>query len=322
LFFDKPIWDLPDIHQNRSHLWHKKYSLPFTKILGRFACIVTSKILGIGSAERAWGDVKHLKTNKRSHLSPEAVKMQSTLYGAACVEKAESKRSESLEVKREILEWDEEDLAKLGLDRYGIDVENLQLAAQEVPKRQFRAYQEGWEKEACVSKDPVEKRKIMEKYGGLMLWDEDSKEAKTIHPRELWWSNSRNDKGWQLIVITDKFDLDKDVEAGNNDDEWEPWSLDEDTSDLHFCMRKYYRKFPSEVVECYSTKALIVKDKADDPEFEEDVAKMPDHLKPTALSYDKNDSNKGSGDELSSGSESSTELGENNNDDDDEEDDD
>jgi hypothetical protein len=36
--------------------------------LGAFACIVCSKLLGIGSAERSWGGVKHLKTNKRSHI--------------------------------------------------------------------------------------------------------------------------------------------------------------------------------------------------------------------------------------------------------------
>jgi hypothetical protein len=290
--------------------------------LGKFACIVTSKILGIGSAERAWGDVKHLKTNKRSHLSPEAVKMQSTLYGAACVEKAEIKMSESLHVKRELLVWDDEDLAKLGLDQYGMEVGNLKLAAQEVPKRQFRAYKEEWENIACVSKDPVQRRKLLEKYGGLMLWDVDNKVAKTIHPRELEWSKRRTDKGWQLIAITEKFDLDKDLNEGNNENEWEPWSLDQHTSDLHFCMRKYYRKFPSEVVECYSTKTLIVNDKAEDPEFNDDVAKMPNHLKHSALSYDKNDSNKGSGDESSNDGDSSTELGENKSDNDDDDDDD
>ena len=40
------------------HLWHKKYSLPSTKVLGFVAFRVTSKILGIGSAERSWGYVK------------------------------------------------------------------------------------------------------------------------------------------------------------------------------------------------------------------------------------------------------------------------
>ena len=73
------IWNAADIREGNSHMWHKKHSLRYTKILGRLACRVTSKILGIGAAERSWGDVKHLKTNKRSHLSSSRVKKQATL---------------------------------------------------------------------------------------------------------------------------------------------------------------------------------------------------------------------------------------------------
>ena len=42
-------------------MWHQEYSLPFTKVLVFVACIVTSKVLGIGAAERSWGDVKTIK---------------------------------------------------------------------------------------------------------------------------------------------------------------------------------------------------------------------------------------------------------------------
>jgi len=51
-----------------SRLWHKMYSFQYTTWLGKFACHVTSKILGIGAAELNWGEVKHLKTDKWSHL--------------------------------------------------------------------------------------------------------------------------------------------------------------------------------------------------------------------------------------------------------------
>ena len=46
------------ISDGNSHIWHHKYSLPSTKVIGFVACRVTSQILGIGSAERSWGDVK------------------------------------------------------------------------------------------------------------------------------------------------------------------------------------------------------------------------------------------------------------------------
>jgi hypothetical protein len=55
-----------DVRSGASHIWHSKNSLRYTKVFGQLACRVCSKILGIGSAERAWGDVKHLKTNKKA----------------------------------------------------------------------------------------------------------------------------------------------------------------------------------------------------------------------------------------------------------------
>ena len=58
------IWNSKDICDFNSHLWHKKYSLPSKKVLGFVACRVTSKILGIGSVEHSWGDVKKIKSGK------------------------------------------------------------------------------------------------------------------------------------------------------------------------------------------------------------------------------------------------------------------
>ena len=66
---DEFICKSKDISDRNSHLWHQKYSLPFTKVLGFFACRVTSKVIGIGAAERSWGDVKTIKSGKRSAIS-------------------------------------------------------------------------------------------------------------------------------------------------------------------------------------------------------------------------------------------------------------
>jgi len=82
------MWNSTDALNGNSFLWHKKYSVPYTRYLGRFACCVCSKILGIGSVERNWGEVKHLKTNKRSHLSAERTKKQATIFGSDCAERA------------------------------------------------------------------------------------------------------------------------------------------------------------------------------------------------------------------------------------------
>lgn len=85
-----------DIINLKSYIWHKKESVRYTNIFGKFACRVCSKFLGIGSAERSWGDVKHLKTNKRSHLSGDRVKKQATIFGTSCIELARYQREMAL----------------------------------------------------------------------------------------------------------------------------------------------------------------------------------------------------------------------------------
>ena len=66
---DEFIWKIKYISDGNSHLWHQKYSLPFTKVLGFAARRVTSKVLGIGAEERSWGDVKTIKYGKISSIS-------------------------------------------------------------------------------------------------------------------------------------------------------------------------------------------------------------------------------------------------------------
>ena len=40
--------------ETKAYKWHYKYSYHQTKVLGRLACLVLLKILGIGTAERNW----------------------------------------------------------------------------------------------------------------------------------------------------------------------------------------------------------------------------------------------------------------------------
>ena len=112
------IWNSQDLVDNKTYMWHKKYSLDVIKYLGKLACRVTSKIMGIGSAERSWGDVKHIKTGKRSHLSPEVTKMQATLYGARCCAEANIRHENMLKATSGELTdaWgDMDDFYELGL---------------------------------------------------------------------------------------------------------------------------------------------------------------------------------------------------------------
>ncbi len=59
-------WATPDISSGRSHVWHEKYSIPYTQVLGYVACHVTSKLCGIGPAERGWAAVKKQSRTSKS----------------------------------------------------------------------------------------------------------------------------------------------------------------------------------------------------------------------------------------------------------------
>ena len=63
------IWKSKYIRDGNNPLWHQKYSRPCTKVLGFVLFRVISKIIGVGTEERYWGDVKKIKYIKRSDIS-------------------------------------------------------------------------------------------------------------------------------------------------------------------------------------------------------------------------------------------------------------
>ena len=56
---------------------------------------MTSKILGIGNAERAWGAVKQQKSGRHEHLSGPNTKRQATIFAKACIDDAKLRRLHS-----------------------------------------------------------------------------------------------------------------------------------------------------------------------------------------------------------------------------------
>jgi hypothetical protein len=140
------IYEDPDLH-DKPHIWHKTNSVPYTTIFGLLACRVCSKIVGIGSAERAWGAVKKLKDNQRSHLGAESVMKQSTLYGAYCSQKAQEKKKDT---GGTITCWQEDDFKSLGLDKYLVDIDLVIGKIKET--RTFFAFVQDWENESMLVK--------------------------------------------------------------------------------------------------------------------------------------------------------------------------
>jgi hypothetical protein len=51
MFARDNIWIMAADNEAKAYKWHYKYSYHQIKVLGRLACLVLSKILGIGTAE-------------------------------------------------------------------------------------------------------------------------------------------------------------------------------------------------------------------------------------------------------------------------------
>jgi hypothetical protein len=109
------IWIAAEDPNLPSYLWHQKYSLIFTKWLGKLACIVLSKMLGIGEAERIWKVNKQIRGGQRSRLSPEKTKKQSTIAAAHSLNKSLAK---SAATKRRGKLMDDKDFQALELGEF------------------------------------------------------------------------------------------------------------------------------------------------------------------------------------------------------------
>jgi hypothetical protein len=228
-----------DLLNNKVFLWHKQETERYSKIFGKFACRVCSKILGIGSAERAWGDVKHLKVNKRAHLSGERVKKQATIYGKSCIELAKFNREENLKDVSTIplKTWSDEDFKIPNND-------NEQPIEARKPRRIFKAYMEDWEKETIQKRDILNESKLLKKYGGLRWLDPDNGNILLyVDKNTLHWTrvNKKNGGGYCVNAIGPGY-IENDPE---NHKHVEPWLINET---LIGEIAHYYRINPNEGV--------------------------------------------------------------------------
>jgi hypothetical protein len=255
--YDKShIWNLAvnrDLILGKSHMWHKKNSYFQTKVLGKFACRVCSKIVGMGSAERNWGDVKYLKSEKRSHLSPEAVEKQATIFGASCMADADIERKKLQASTSERYKfWDEDDFDQ----QFDMLCDN---SGGKGNQRVLKCYMEPWEKEQIKKKDDVSKARFLHKYGGLEFDDVDfdGKHMKISETEIRFRRGGKKDDvdcgGWTPLA----FDV-------NSDDKSEiptPWPIFEGCP-LHDVIALYYRKHPE-----LNIKILLKKDQVEGVEY-------------------------------------------------------
>lgn len=219
----------------------------YTVWLGKFACRVCSKILGIGSAERAWGDVKHLKTDKRSHLSADRVKKQATIFGISCIAKAEAKIRYKDKEKNNNNTYDNKDIIStsefLDVLDYKDDYDLLSDIGnkKEKVKRLFNNWCENWELEAINNKNIVNERKLLGKYGGLSWQDSDHNDTMCTAKKDTmkWFKGKRGESsGYCVIALGEGYESDD----SQNSLHIEPWEISEDLRDS---IATYYKTHPN-----------------------------------------------------------------------------
>ena len=197
------MWMAAKGDQVQAHRWHQKYTLSRTKVLGRLACLVTSMILGIGTAERNWKQYKKIKSGERTNLHPEAAKKITCIYGSYQQTKAR-KRISKLSVAGKL--WSDDDFHCLKMDEFCGDLaRSLDDDAKQRARKPFRNWRERWEmpvKGIPPSGDPLLHEKLKNKYDGVMLLYDGVRYC--IH--DVVFEKKRGENRYLLLGINDSFE--------------------------------------------------------------------------------------------------------------------
>jgi hypothetical protein len=124
--------------------WHHTWTLPRTKVLGKLACLVLSKILGIGTAECNWKQVKKIKYGDCANLGNKVTaKMITNIYGQYQQVKSRNRDDQRSSVSRL---WTEEDLHCMKMDVFCADIAvSLDTDARIRNMRTFHSWSKDWQ---------------------------------------------------------------------------------------------------------------------------------------------------------------------------------
>ena len=246
MFARDNIWIMAADEHAKAYRWHFKYSLPTTKVLGKLACLVHSKILGIGTAERNWKQVKGVKSGQRVNTGIDKTKKQVLIFAQYQQTRAQA-RMTKLAAAGKL--WEDEDFASMKMDPFCKEIkESLQAEQTEKEVRILRLWQERWELEKIgPNGDLILEVRLTKKYIGLKFVDiDENNRVMTVH--KMIFQKKRGNNLYHVFATMDGFnDVLKD-EDEENDAYWQPWEVNED---LFYCMRVYYKEQADSNVKCY-----------------------------------------------------------------------
>ena len=125
------IWTSPLLAEGKIAQRHATHVPKITKVLGFLGARTMEKLLGIGLAERCWGEYKRANHKFRSSLNAETAEKQTLIFGAAHM-------SDVLGSQTKV--WTEKDMqSDVGLKKFKVQVD---MDATRVPTREFNIYME------------------------------------------------------------------------------------------------------------------------------------------------------------------------------------
>ena len=227
-----------------AHRWHQTFSLGITDVLGKLACLVTSKILGIGSAERNWKQVKRVKSGQAATTKIEKTTKKVTVHGEYLHRKSYALRQKESAAGKL---WNEEDFRYCKMDDYCKEIaDTIENDSNNGNVRIFRAWKEGWENKTIGPKgDPIFEARLVKKYGGLSWRDCDNGDVKVnSHPSLMIFEKIRGNNHYCVFGCNEGYDYSVDKHLQNSlweAYETEPWFYD--------LIVEYYKK--GDKVKCY-----------------------------------------------------------------------
>jgi hypothetical protein len=220
------IWVSPLLQEGKIAEWHATHVIKITEVLGFLGARTTGKLLGIGSAERNWGEYKRAN-NKFRPMDAETAEKQTLIFGAAHM-------SDVLGSQAKV--WTEKDMqSDVGLEKFQVQVD---MDATRVPTREFNNYIEDWEAGDIKINKAQSETKLLEKYKLIRFYDPDFDDGTTftIIADNLDWKKGRGG-GWQVIAEPDADDdaaddADDEDEDEDESNKYEPYLINEALHDM------------------------------------------------------------------------------------------
>lgn len=208
--------------------WHQRFSNSCTEVLGPLSCLVLSKILGIGTAERSWKQVKAVKSGQRSRTSVLKTKKQVMIYGQYQQEKSKLCHDRATTAGHI---WNDADFRCCKMDAFcGVYESELEIdksIRNGAEAKVFHAWRERWEMaKISPAGDGLLEQRLLRKYGGLKWKDPvDPDIVLTVHLTKMEFKKERGNNQYVIIATKHRFDFTQDEMHEDNIFKWDPWGF-------------------------------------------------------------------------------------------------